>query len=233
MKNELTEAEVTGIKSRITDLLTRYAATTASVARGLVDITENSLQGKLYEAWVIATVCEALSTREGLRIELIGGSKLTFKQKGGPINRNFPYFKVFRGTQLIGELFTDTYFYTMSREKKGSYGSHDHGDYHELDIALIRPEISGIPKYDEVLLAIECKNTSIKKSIIREVLGFRRELSYLYEIRGATAFRHWPADKVYAQPGSVHMLYCTDPNVLRFKENCFIFGTLLEHLQLP
>ena len=78
------------------------------------------------------------------------------------------------------------------------------------------------------MLAIECKNTSIKKSIIRELLGFRRELSLLQSLR-STNFSVWPTNLTPSEPNSVHMLYCSDSRINRYITNCSIFGILLEH----
>jgi hypothetical protein len=228
----LTPAEVTNIKSRISSVLTASSSVAPARVDTLLDIKNNSLQGKLYEAWVLATICEGLSRTEGLTLRFLGGSRLQFKMKGGPINRSFPYFEVYRDGRLWAELFTDTYFHGLSCQRcKGDPGTP--GDYHELDIALLRTGLTGIPEHDQVLIAVECKNTPAQKHIIREVLGFRRELSCVQHFPRKTEFDHWPADYVCSDPASVHMLYCSDPHVLDYKPNCRIFGILLEHLRLP
>jgi hypothetical protein len=188
-----------------------------------------SLQGKLYEAHVLATIIEKLVTLEGLQVTLIGGSKLILKQKGGAINRAYPYFEVLKEGILFGELFTDVYFSTLSYQMKVSTARHKYGDYHELDIALLKPDQNGYPQHSEVMIAIECKNTPIKKSIIREVLGFRRELSYLSLMAVPTDFSIWPVSHVHSDPNSVQMLYCSDHRVKRYVTNCIKFGIFLKY----
>ena len=178
---------------------------------------------------MLATICEKLVTKEGLRINLIGGRNLILKQKGGAINRSYPYFEVWKGPTLFGELFTDVYFNTLSYQMKGSPTRQTYGDYHELDIALLTPGQNGHPQHSEVILAVECKNTSIKKSIIRELLGFRRELSLLSTIPLLTNFVGWPIKLIHSNPNSVHMLYCSDISVNRYTTNCQQFGIILEH----
>jgi hypothetical protein len=228
----MTSGEVTKIKNRISIILQAHAGISPSTASSLLPsmlLPIRNLQGKLYEASVLASVCENLVTREGCRINFVGGNVIKLKQKGSPINRNFPFFEVHKGNKLLGELFTDTYFSTISYFLKGSPRNLGKGDYHELDIALVMPGINGYPGYREIITAIECKDTSIKKSIIRELLGFRRELSFYSQLLQPTHFTSWPASQLNASPGSVHMFYCTDVRVRQFEDNCAQFGIIIVH----
>lgn len=225
----LTKAAITKIKKRITTVLKNNAGIAPARTNTLLPI--KSLQGKLYEADVLAKICENLVTREGVTITLSGGSNLMLKQKGGPINRTYPYFKVWKGKVLFGEIFTDVYFDTLSYQRKGNPLKKTNGDYHELDIALLQPNLTGNPKHSDVMLAVECKNTSIQKSIIRELLGFRRELSVLAP-NVSTNFTTWPASTTNSVPNSVHMLYCSDVRVNRYISNCLEFGVILEHYKM-
>lgn len=222
----MTAADIVRIKEQITTTL--QAHTGVSPARTLSLLPTKSLQGKLYEADVLATICERLVTQEGLRVSLVGGRILTLRQKGGQINRAYPYFQVWNGTTLFGELFTDIYFATLSYQMRGAPARKTNGDYHELDIALLKPNQTGYPQQTEVMLAVECKNTSIKKSIIRELLGFRRELSFLQGAR-PTNFSAWPTNITPSNPNSVHMLYCSDNRISRYINNCLQFGIILQH----
>lgn len=223
----MTAASLSRIKSKITTVLQQSANVSPSRVRTLLPV--KSLQGKLYEAHVLASICSNLAAKEGCSLSLVGGNKLVLKQKGSPIDRSYPYFEIKRGKVLIGELFTDIYFNTLSHFIKGSPNPPTHGDFHELDIALLKPGLKGYPSHAEVLLAVECKNTAIKKSIIRELLGFRRELSFLAQGHIPTGFRSWPANRIKANPASVHMLYCSDRRINRYQTNCDQFGIILEH----
>lgn len=223
----LTQADIIRIKNQIADIL--YANANIAPARTNTLLPIHSLQGKLYEAHVLATVCEKLATEENFSIKLVGGSNLILKQKGGAINRQDPYFEIWDGTTLFGELFTDIYFNTLSYEMKGSPIRQTYGDYHELDIVLLEPNKNGYPKHSDIIIAIECKNTSIKKSIIRELLGFRRELSFYTQVSFPTFFSIWPARQINSQPNSIHMLYCSDIRINRFTTNCLQFGIILQH----
>ena len=223
----LTAADIARIKNRIAATL--QANANVAPARTSTLLPTKSLQGKLYEADVLATICEKLVAQEGFRLTLVGGRNLMLKQKGGPIDRTHPYFEVWKGPILFGELFTDVYFDTLSYHIKGSPARKTNGDYHELDIALLQPSLTGNPQHSDVILAVECKNTSIKKSIIRELLGFRRELSFYSDIAQPTNFTKWPTALVNAHPNSVHMLYSSDGRINRYTTNCLQFGIILEH----
>lgn len=226
----MTEADILRIKGQISTILQTHAAVSPAQTKNLLPI--KGLQGKLYEAHVLATICERLVTQEGLRVSLAGGSVLMLRQKGGQINRAYPYFQIWDRTTLFGELFTDIYFTTLSYKMRGAPSRKTSGDYHELDIALLQPNQKGYPQHTEVMLAVECKNTSIKKSIIRELLGFRRELSYYSQILNPTHFRKFPIDRIHSEPSSVHMLYCSDNRISRYALNCLQFGILLQHYKM-
>ncbi len=226
----LTASDITRIKTKITNALQKHANVAPARTTTLLPI--KSLQGKLYEADILAQVCEKLVTKEGHRVRLKGGSRLILKQKGGVIDRGYPFFEVLHGTTIIAELFTDIYFATLSYFIKGSSARKVHGDYHELDIALLLPNLNGYPRPEDILLAIECKNTSIKKSIIREVLGFRRELSFYSNIPQATIFSVWPSNQTNSNPSSIHMLYCSDRRISRYTANCLQFGIVLQFYKM-
>lgn len=222
----MTTAEINKIKRRITDVLKVHAHVSPSRSRGLLKIKD--LIGKLYEAEVLATICENLVTQEKLQISLVGHGKLVLKQKGGPINRSFPYFKVWKNGQLFAELFTDIYFNTLSSQRRITSGTRN-GDYHELDIALISPGVIHQPNPEEIMIAVECKNTGVRKNLIRELLGFRRELSYLASSI-STPFTTWPAAQIDADPPSVHMLFInSNYNLRQYTDNCEVFGIMLLH----
>lgn len=223
----MTVADIARIKGQITTILQTHASVSPASTQTL--LPTKSLQGKLYEAHVLATICQNLVTKEGFIITLVGGSTLTLRQKGGPVNRTYPYFQIWDGTTLFGELFTDIYFATLSYQMRGAPAQKTNGDYHELDIALLEPNQIGYPQQSEVMLAVECKNTSIKKSIIRELLGFRRELSFYSSVPQPTNFSVFPTNQTYSNPNSVHMLYCSDCRINRYTQNCLQFGILLQH----
>jgi hypothetical protein len=223
----LSRTEINRIKTRITNIFRKYTSISPGRVSALLPI--KSLQGKLYEADVLATICRNLSTIEKLSIKFVGRGKLILRQKGGKIDRSYPYFEILNKGKLIGELFTDIYFNTLSHNLKSPSTKIIHGDFHELDIALLKPNQNGFADFNKIMLAVECKNTSIKKSIIREILGFRRELSFFSKVSVPSNFNAWPSNIIHANPNSIHMFYCSDSRVLRYDSNCYQFGIILVH----
>lgn len=222
----LTSTDVVRIKTQITNLLKKNAGMSPAQVTGILPVKD--LQGKLYEAHVLSVIIENLATQEKCTIKLVNTGKLMLKQKGSPLNRTYPYFEVWKGGSLIGEIFTDTEFTSLSCSLRKAKVSN--GDYHELDIGLFTPGCMDgkRPSYNEVLLAVECKATVFEKSIFREVLGFRRELSMLKN-KHKTIFNVWPIDEVPAVPSSVHLCYSTDGAIRRYSDNAIEFGILMIH----
>lgn len=224
----MSTTEINKTKRKITNILKKYAKVSPSRSRGLLNI--NDLVGKLYEASVLAEVIEKLVKEENLRVSLVdNGRILRFRQKGGSIDRSFPYFQIWRDGKLFAELFMDIYFNTLSSKERTSASGDNRADYHELDLAVIIPDIQDKPNPEEIMIAIECKNTTLKKSTMRELLGFRRELSYLRNSE-QTVFKKWPAKFINANPASVHMLYTTHSEILKhYRSNFDVFGIMLIH----
>ena len=193
------------IRKRITRAFNKKLGISRKDAKRLLPIKDS--HGKLYEAYILAHVCGELKNKEGVSLKLSKGSKISFKQKGGPINRKYPYIEVIKSLKTIGEIHLDVEFMTLS--SMNAVSPNERGYYHELDIAMFKPNLPNLarPKHDEVYLAIECKNTAMKKSYLREVLGLRRELSFLQTFTYSTIFQNWPKDELGVNPASCIFLY--------------------------
>lgn len=231
---KLSAVDVTRIKSQISAILSSHGRMSTATALSLLPVAASHIEGKLYEAHVLAHIIEQLVTVEGCIITFISGSRPMFKQKGGDINLHYPHFDVVdKAGNSIGKLLTDIYFHTLSYQKR-TYSFRRKGDYHELDIVLVKDGItSGKPLPDEIRIAVECKNTKLHKHIIRELLGFRRELSYVVTTgTNPTGFSAWPAKDIAANPASVHLFFTTHPRITDFEENCRFFGTLLHSYKM-
>lgn len=220
--------DITTIKDKISNTLSRYTGESPSTMLEILPTTLGSMQGKLYEAHVLAYLIENLVTKEGFIVKFMHGTKLTLKQKGSIINKAYPYFEVWKGPLHFGNIFTDTYFSTISYEQVNFPAGLYDGDFHEIDIILVSPDATNYVEPNQIKIAIECKNTTITKSIIREILGFRRELSLL-DFSNTTSFNSWPTRLINANPSSIHMLFCSDKKVIDYEKNCNYFGTLLVH----
>lgn len=221
---------ISSLKSRITRAFRKYAA---APGRRLFEAMPRALTvGKLYEAYTLGLLAEQLTLNEGLQLKLMTGSKLRMRSSPGPIDQNFPRIDVYRQAVKIAEIWTDIEFLTLSYRMRGSPSSLTRGDYHELDIVMVDPNIRGYPSCEQIWLAVECKNTGYKKSLLKEILGVRRELSLLSP-NIPTLFTNWPSSTVPADPPSCLLVYATDSAVTEYSAPGATFGILFFHEPIP
>ena len=216
------------VKAKITKALRRGMKGTKADIDGLIPKAYTA--GKLYEAYVLALVCQELKAREGCTLTLVGSTKITLKSSPGPINTSYPHIRVDRHGQHFADIWTDIEFTSLSASQAGK-SPLTLGDYHEMDIAVLRPSASARPLPTEVLLAVECKNTGYQKSLLRETLGVRRELSMLRNPR-PTVFTNWPRALVPAEPPSCIAVYSSDSAVLNYNGPGAFFGIDFFHQPL-
>ena len=187
--------------------------------------------GKLYEAFILGKVAEKLVTVEGYSLTLINSNHIALKSSPGPVNRQYPRIDVVDGGRTVAELWTDVEFLSLSYDRDRSFGPPSRGDFHELDLLVVDPGISGYPRHSQIWLGIECKNTGYSKGLLREILGVRRELSLLDNQRG-TRFRSWPRQRVPANPPSCLVVYTTDSRVNHYASPGETFGIDFVHQEL-
>ena len=209
------------IKARIESLIQRFAAASSNKAYSLVP--QSLTSGKLYEAHVLSIVVEQLATQENYRITLINSRYIPLKSSPGPINRSYPYFQLRRNSKLLAELWTDIEFTSLSYYQRQTSRPLQKGDYHELDIVVTEPDVNGRPSHSEIWLGVECKNTGYTKTLLKEILGIRRELSLLQSKR-PTHFKRWPRTMVPAAPPSCLMVFSTDVSVNQYSSPGDVFG---------
>ena len=219
----------TELKSRITNMFETLFPTATEPE---VDLVPRKLtDGKMYEAYVLALLAGQLSSREGLSLELVNGNHIQLKSSHGPINRRYPYIEVRRAGNLMAEMWTDVEFLTLSYSQS-SRTTLTKGDYHELDILMVSPGASARPRHDQVILGVECKNLSYDKGLLKDILGIRRELSFLQDDK-PTAFNSWPRSKVPAKPASCLLVYSSSREVLEYSNPGEVFGINFYHEALP
>lgn len=207
--------------ARIKAILQRYVVGTDSAA---FDILPRKLtSGKLYEAYAVGLIARELARQEGFELRLMNASYLPLKTSPGPINRRYPHIAIRRFGQCVAELWTDIEFLSLSYAIRRSSTPPEPGEYHELDIAIVDPGLTGRPPHSSVWLAAECKNTGYEKALLKEVLGIRRELSLLQGPR-PTRFSCWPRTTVPAEPPSCVLVYTTDSVVGRYSRPGETFG---------
>jgi hypothetical protein len=228
----LSNTDIARIKADITRTLKPLMPTASSLA--VTSLTsslqaagklDHRIKGKLYEASVLAKLCEILHTQEGMTLKLVNGSHLVLNQKGGDVDHTKdPWIEVYDAQNLlIGEIWMNVEFLTLSHDVRSSQSgfTRTNSDYHELDIALIEPHNGRSaykPTHEEVILGAECKCTKVTKDIVRSVLGLRRELSMLapppssrppWAVPPKGYFKSWTSDN--SDPDSVLLLYSSSP----------------------
>jgi hypothetical protein len=227
MKGEMMTAEE--IRNQITDIFENLFPTASEPE---LDLVPRSLtDGKIYEAYILAVVAGELAFREGINLKLVNGNRIQLKSSHGPINRTYPCIEAYRGTTLIGEIWTDVEYLTLSYSLS-SRSTPRKGDYHELDILMVTQGVNGRPRNDQVLLGVECKNTEYNKGLLKGILGVRRELSFLME-PCSTVFNTWPHSQVPADPSSCLLVYSTSTEVLNYSDPGEVFGIDFFHEELP
>jgi hypothetical protein len=195
-------------------------------------IPPRALKGKLYEIWVALEVMHQLEVVEGYVPTLRRGSRLVLRNKGGGISMAYSSFYLSHPTEPDLELWTDIEFVAMSHTYLGLAGPPPRGFYHELDLVIVEAGTTGRPNHDQIVLAVECKNTSdFEKGMAREALGVRRELSLLVAM--TTRFHRWPYKAVLADPPSALLVYANDPGVTDFNGPGVLYGIRFEHLDAP
>ena len=199
--------------------------------------------GKLYELFVLSDLLTKLSYR-GFTLTFVGStpsagaaagahSTLKFKASPGKIKTSDSHFEVrARGSRQVHyRIFVDIEFDTLG------YSLHRASDYsrrHELDI-VVTSASSGYPAHNEIALGVECKAVAnFGKSLIKEALGVRRELSFLREhatISTLSRVGGHPSVSVAANPPSEFRLAFIDPKGTNYVQSPAVFGIELEHVQ--
>jgi hypothetical protein len=208
------------IQRQINETFERHLGVTPDVSQSLVPSTISS--GKLYEAHVLSRVVERLAIDEGYGLTLVGGTKIQLKSAPGPINRSYPRIELKRSNRRVAELWTDVEFLSLSHCKRPG-PKLTKGCYHELDLVVSEPGLTGRPPCDSIWLGVECKNTGYQKGLLKEILGIRRELSFVTGER-PTNFRRWPRSSVPADPASCLLVYSTDSSVRDYASPGEMFG---------
>jgi hypothetical protein len=201
----------------------------SATASGLLDGAK--LYDKAYElSCFIQTVQELRAQDPGRSFVLVGGSSLTFRNKGGPIQRGaWPYVEVRSHGHAEAELWIDIEFTALSAwEQKKSMSYPTYGLAHELDILLVAPNVSGRPTPKEIYVGVEAKHREFSKSLLKELLGVRREMCY--KSRGTNRFAWWqPSGILPAKPASGLVLFCSGANVSNYVDPATFWGLSMVH----
>ncbi len=188
--------------------------------------------GKLYELYVLSRVLQELRGR-GFRIRFVG-KDLKFKASPGMIQSYDPHFDLYAPGSNVPDfrLYTDIEFETLGG---AGHAACDESCYHEIDIIVVDANATGRPSHDQVALGVECKSSAnFSKSIVREALGLRRELSYVrpHGLQSRlSASGKVTAEHVPAEPASEYWLAFVDGKGLSYGVSPSTFGIRFLHWQ--
>lgn len=219
-------------KERIDQVLSGYRRAQATSRGSLLTTGVNA--GKIYEAWVLCSVLEHLHHDEGYRVTLRESPMVRLKSSPGPINRDYAYFHLTSPEREDLEVWTDVEFLGLSASDRGvGPREADRCDFHELDVVVVPAGTDERPSVHDMKIGVECKNRPYDKSMLRGLLGVRRELSFLRNPPEHTGFTVWPRSTVPAEPPSCLLAYGTDSAILRFAPPGQLFGIDFFYERLP
>lgn len=190
-------------------------------------LSSSATAGKCYEAFCLGVLCQNLRKHENAKCILVGGSKVSLKSSPGPINTSYPSIQVYKAGAHVASIWTDMEFTALSTISEGRSAS-AYGDYHELDLAVVRIGATGRPPPNDIFIGAECKHTGYSKGMLREVLGLRRELSLLHHPK-PSFFPNWPGLLVPARPASALIAYSSDRSILNYQSPGKFFGIHFFH----
>lgn len=161
------------------------------------------------------------------------GASLQFKGSPGKIKKSEPHFEITSPNRTTASLylFVDIEFETLGSQY---VGVSDNSLRHEIDIVVVDVD-SGYPTYKNIAFGVECKAVSnFAKSILKEVLGVRRELSLLdRETKSLLSARGGrPSVTVPAKPPSEYWLAYIDPAGNSYKASPAAFGVEFKHMPI-
>lgn len=206
--------------------------------------TLNALtDGKLYELFVVSELVKEIVGR-GFAIRFVGStptpkqraaghSTLKFKAGPGMIKLADSHFEVLAPAhpQPAFRIFVDIEFNTLGGRQTSV--SDDSGR-HEIDI-IVTTATSGYPDHDEIALGVECKATAnFGKSLVKEALGIRRELSYFRDFPLPSALNlpgASPMIVVDAEPPSEYRLVYIDGKGSNYADSPGVFGIEFRHVE--
>ena len=191
-------------------------------------------KGKIYELYCLSRVIEWLKDEYGFSISIHSQSQsIDFKASPGKIDRNKSFF-IARAPRGIFEIHTDIEIMALGaiNQLHRSQIYQDRSAYHEIDIVVIHRDLSRRPRYDELILGVECKaDAHFRKSILKQVLGIRRELSLLTpelpSLLAEAVGRNSP--RIPACPGSEYWLAYVDPKGGHYQFSPSFFGIEFRH----
>lgn len=207
------------------DTIDRVIVAAVGTPATLTSALANLTTGKLYELYVLARLLQQLARRGWT--PFFSGGTIVLKASPGAIQPGDAHFEIHHSGGTVAEIYTDIQVTTLGSTLAQVS---DYSAYHEIDIVVVPAGTSGMPTPDELLLGIECKAlANFRKSVVREVLGRRRELSFV--IRGTEPCLLDASEQVPANPPSEYWLTYIDPAGDNYRDSPRAFGIEFKHWQ--
>lgn len=162
----------------------------------------------------------------GSSFTLVNGSAVTFRTKGGPIQRGrWSYIEMHVRSNIRAEIWVDIECLALSGWKQNKkITKYPYGLAHELDVVLVIPGTSGRPAPHELIIGVEAKHRRFNKALLKELLGVRRETAFKSDPR-PNEFAWWdPTGKLPAQPASGIVLFCSHTSVAKYNDPADYWG---------
>lgn len=208
---------------------------TYGIARSAIPAGASShARGKVYELYVLTLVIHHLQVL-GYTISFSHPrGTVQFKSSPGLLKTTDPHFGVSRpGSRPSFDIYVDVEFQTLGSSLGPSTVNSDLSAHHEIDIGVFNHGLNNIrPAHVDVALAVECKAVvSLPKSVIRGMLGHRRELSFFTSPRSSVPAQTVGSAEPYvpADPASEVWLVTTDANVSMYSNSPGAFGITCRH----
>lgn len=192
---------------------------------------------RVYELHCLISLLDGLKRkRPAVHFVLAGGSGVALRASGGAIDRtSHAYIEVQDGSgRAIAELWSNVEFWALSHVK----GRHPNprgwprGAAHELDLVLLTPGVSGRPEPADILIGVEAKHRPYGKGLLKELLGVRREMTYV-GLPQQNPWVWWGAPSgLPARPPSGMIAWCPYPSILDYDQAADFYGILMDQLPL-
>lgn len=197
---------------------------------------------RVYELRCLIELLDQLKTyRPLLRFVLSTGTSMVLKEQGGPIDRADPHIKIYDHSRFrlieppVAEIWTNIEFWALSDyhpSKTAPTGGKPYGTAHELDILLLKPGCSGRPRPRDIVLGVEAKHRKYGKGLLKELLGVRREMTFVRRGRPHKNRWAWWTSGIEARPASGLIAYCAYPGIRNYRQPAAFFGLHMVYLSL-
>lgn len=192
---------------------------------------------RVYELRCLIELIDQLQAHwPGLRFVLSSGTALRLRESGGPVDRTAYAFVEVQGPdgRALAEIWTNVEFWALSHVHGGAPApaGAPRGCAHELDIVLLNPGVSGRPDPQDILIGVEAKHRPYGKGLLKELLGVRREMTFVSEPPGHNPWAWWSSGWLPARPASGLVAFCAYPSINDFTQAADFYGVHMKFLPL-